>query len=370
MPAYKDEERGTWYAKFYYTDYYGNKQQKKKRGFKTKREAKAYEDNFLANEAKAPSTLFSDLLDKYYIYIQTRIEPTTLETKQGIMNNHIIPVFKDIPINKITPEMVLVWQDELRLKPGTNNRPLKASTVNIITGQFSAVMNYAVKYYHLPSNPFLHVEKDKVEKEEMNFWEINQFNNALRFCKSQDIEMILLLKMLFFGGFRIGELQAITPADLLDNEMSVNINKTYKTVKRKWVKGPPKSENSYRRVPLPEFLWKELKTFVGHCYGMGMNDDIFNLKRSTIQYRLDIISEKSGQVRLRIHDLRHSHVAYLISLGFTFYEIADRIGDTVAVVEQTYAHLYPNKRIDVAKRIHEKASFSQNSTKIVPQPDS
>ena len=358
MPAYKDEERGTWYIKCYYEDYLGRRQQKKKRGFKTKREAKAYEDNFLATEAKAPSTLFSDLLDQYYIYIKPRVAPTTLQHKHGVMENHVIPVFKDVPINKITSEMVLAWQEDLRTKPGTNNLPLKSSTVNIITGQFSAVMNYAVKNYHLSSNPFSSLSKDKRVRYEMSFWEIDQFNDALSYCKSQEIEMILILKMLFFGGFRIGELLALTPGDLRECDMSVYISKTYKYIDKEWVKGPPKSENSYRRVPLPEFLWNELQSFINRCYGIGMDDDIFHITRNQIQYKINKIAEKSKLVRLRIHDLRHSHVAYLISLGFTFYQIADRIGDTVAVVEQTYAHLYPDQRVDVAKKIHEKASFS------------
>ena len=360
MPVYKDDERGTWYVKCYYEDYLGRRQQKKKRGFKTKREAKAYEDNFLATESKAPSTLFSDLLAQYYIYIKPRVAPTTLEHKQGVMDNHVMPVFRDVPINKITTERVLAWQEELRTKPGTNNQPLKPSTVNIITGQFSAVMNYAVRNYNLPSNPFSALSKEKRIRYEMSYWNIDQFNYALSYCAKQEIEMILILKMLFFGGFRIGELQAITPADLLDNEMSVNVTKTYKRVENEWVKGPPKSENSYRRVPLPEFLWNELQSFISRCYGIGANDDIFHITRNQIQYRIDKLAEKSSLCRLRIHDLRHSHVAYLISLGFTFYEIADRIGDTAAVVEQTYAHLYPDQRINVARKIHEKvASFSE-----------
>lgn len=39
MAAYKDTERNTWYVAFYYRDWQGNNKKKKKRGFKTKREA-------------------------------------------------------------------------------------------------------------------------------------------------------------------------------------------------------------------------------------------------------------------------------------------------------------------------------------------
>ena len=33
MPAYKDKEKGTWYASFYYEDWTGKKVKKMKRGF-------------------------------------------------------------------------------------------------------------------------------------------------------------------------------------------------------------------------------------------------------------------------------------------------------------------------------------------------
>ena len=43
MPAYKDKEKGTWYASFYYEDWTGKKVKKMKRGFPTKREALEWE---------------------------------------------------------------------------------------------------------------------------------------------------------------------------------------------------------------------------------------------------------------------------------------------------------------------------------------
>ena len=48
MAAYKDTERNTWYVAFYYRDWQGNNKKKKKRGFKTKREALDWEKNIPA----------------------------------------------------------------------------------------------------------------------------------------------------------------------------------------------------------------------------------------------------------------------------------------------------------------------------------
>ena len=39
MPTYYDEKTKTWFCQFRYTDSNGNKKQKRKRGFKTKKEA-------------------------------------------------------------------------------------------------------------------------------------------------------------------------------------------------------------------------------------------------------------------------------------------------------------------------------------------
>ncbi|MDK6355794.1 Arm DNA-binding domain-containing protein [Escherichia coli] len=42
MPAYKDKETGKWMSRFYYETYQGERKQKKKRGFNTKKEALAF----------------------------------------------------------------------------------------------------------------------------------------------------------------------------------------------------------------------------------------------------------------------------------------------------------------------------------------
>ena len=46
---------------------------------------------------------------------------------------------------------------------------------------------------------------------------------------------------------------------------------------------------------------------------------------------------------IRIHDLRHSHASYLINnmaAGFTDFDIAKRLGDTVSTLHSTYAHWF------------------------------
>ena len=67
-------------------------------------------------------------------------------------------------------------------------------------------------------------------------------------------------------------------------------------------------------------------------------------------------SVAAGINRIRVHDLRHSHVSLLINMGFPPLLIAERIGDTVEMVNKIYGHLYPSKHREVADQL-EKLNF-------------
>ena len=55
---YIDKERGTWFCRFYYTEYIGEGKQKKKRGFATRKEASEWKRNFLIKEKQCSTMLF------------------------------------------------------------------------------------------------------------------------------------------------------------------------------------------------------------------------------------------------------------------------------------------------------------------------
>ena len=115
MPAYKYKNtagKTLWYANFYYTDWLGNRVRKCKRGFATQREAKEYEKNFLASSATDPTITFGSLIENYMKDCETRLKPTTLDTKKWIIDKKLLPFFKDVPINEIDQLMIRRWQNQ------------------------------------------------------------------------------------------------------------------------------------------------------------------------------------------------------------------------------------------------------------------
>lgn len=62
----------------------------------------------------------------------------------------------------------------------------------------------------------------------------------------------------------------------------------------------------------------------------------------------------SGAKRIRIHDLRHSHVSLLIDMDYSAVAIADRLGHESTDITFRYAHLFPDKQREIARALDEE----------------
>ena len=97
---------------------------------------------------------------------------------------------------------------------------------------------------------------------------------------------------------------------------------------------------------MPKFLCYEIIEYKKHIYGCDPEFPLFaKMCRGTLKYNLDKYSELAGIPRIRVHDLRHSHVALLIEQGVAPMIIQERLGhESINTTLGTYVHLYPNKQ--------------------------
>lgn len=351
LPAYKDKERGTWYAKFYYTDWKGEYKQKLKRGFRLEREAKEFERQFLLKASGSPNMTFQSLVELYYEDFEHRVRGSTQGTKKSMIETHVLPVFKSMIISEITNADIRRWQNlMLKKKNPKTGKSYKPTYLRSINSQLSAIMNFAVEFYNLPKNPCTRVKAiGKKRADEMKFWTLDQFNEVIA-CEDSPAYHAAFMT-LFWTGIRSGEALALSPKKVLNEIQSLNITETFKREDGEDVFDDTKTANSVRVVSIPDFLYRELKQYMDALYGLTPDDRIFYFTKTALNKELDRISEKAGVERIRVHDLRHSHVALLIELGYRTHAIAKRIGDTPEEVNRTYAHLYPNKGQDIAREL-------------------
>ena len=345
MPIYHDEKANTWYVKTYYTDYTGAKKQKMKRGFKLQREAKEWERAFLEKMQGTPDMTFQSLYDLYIDDMKNRLRESTLDGKKMVFSNRILPYFKDKPINQITPKDIRDWQKVQISKKYSD------AYLDRIQNMMTTIFNYAVTYYNLPSNPCDKAGHMGKRTRSMKFWTLDQYNSFIPLV--EDPTAHIAIQVLFYSGMRFGELLALTPSDIDFDSCTIDINKSYQHKSGGGIVTPPKTSNGIRIITMPDAIMSELREYIDRQYHIEPYDRIFLFTKSLIRGNMRRCSEKAGIPLIRIHDLRHSHVSLLIDMGFSPHLVAERIGDTVQMVNNTYGHLYPTKHKEVADKLNQ-----------------
>lgn len=346
MPVYQDTERKTWYVKLYYTDYTGARKQKMKRGFKLQREAKEWERHFLETLQGTPDMTFGALYELYAADLAANVKRCTFRTKNAAIQKHILPYWKNRRVNEIGAADIRSWQAEMK------NKGLAESTLYITGGYLSSIFHFACTYYGLPSNPCNKVKTMGKIRKSLTFWTLDEFKRFIPTVKEPVLKAAFLT--LFYAGIRRGELQALRVKDFDAAAGTITINGTYHRFDREDLITAPKTENSVRTVYLPPFLVDEIRGVIDRIYCPDPDERIFQtVTVARLQYAMKTGSAAAGVKRIRIHDLRHSHVSLLINMGFQPVLIAERVGDTVEMVNKVYGHLYPNQHPDLAKKLQE-----------------
>lgn len=351
MPAYKDEERGTWYCKFAYTDWTGQRRQKLKRGFSKKSDAKNWERDFLERQQGTPEMTFQSLYDLYLEDITKRLRTTTVATKTILFQHYILPAFRSKQINEIKPADIRKWQNEV-IQSGA-----KATYQRTIYNQLNCILNFAVKYYGLPHNPCsITGPIGKTTTDKMDFWTLDEFNQFIK--EVTNPESRLAYQILFFSGIRLGEMLALNPNTDIDLQNNLlRITKTYTRLHKQDIVTAPKTEHSIRTVTIPAFLVEHIREYMTRIYHIEQAERLFvNLSKWKLAYAMKRGCALSGVKRIRLHDLRHSHVSLLINMGSPPLLIAERIGDSVEMINKIYGHLYPNRHTEVADQLQKLVS--------------
>lgn len=86
-------------------------------------------------------------------------------------------------------------------------------------------------------------------------------------------------------------------------------------------------------------------------YDVGETDRMFIITKSYLHNEMNRGAKEVGVKRIRIHDIRHSHVSHLIDLGFSATAIADRVGHESIDITYNYAHLFPSKQMEMADKL-------------------
>lgn len=380
MPVYKEKnskctkDGRMWQFRCYYLDVYGNKKQKESKLYKTKKEAKDAEIEFLANVDSSTKEIDSSVKFErvFFEWLEFKKHVIKSSTFYGIKHRtekHILEYFGVYKLHSIKINVINNWLNYMKEKK------LSLQYTNTIISYLKEIMIYAKDNYDFDNKVVCKIHKYKIEVTEKksdsswNYWTNNEFNTFIE--KVDNKFYYTVFYFMYYTGLRPGEFIALKwhNIDLKEKKLSINRTFTNKIENQIYSLTDPKTKNSIRTIDLDDGLVELMKKhyeYEKQLYNFSEDMFIFGnisyLPPTTLARNLDKYIKKAQVKRITPHGFRHSHVSLLIDLGADSRDVAERLGDTVRVIEETYCHMFPNKKSHTVNILN---NFNkQNSSKI------
>lgn len=348
------KEKGSWYIRGKIKDFEGKYcNYHRKTQAKTKAEALECERKFrltfqLKEDTKEQPT-FEQLSKNYLEHKKNQVKESTILTDMNVLNK-LYPKIGTYKIGMLTKKLLQDMINEF-------DKQYSKEYVQKIYYTMRKILQYAVVQDLLEDNPmnkvYYDLRKNEVKKE-MQFYEPHEFDIFIKYCEGT---YKAFFTFLYFMGTRKAEAQALRWSDIDFNANVVRISKTMseKTTKGAWTITAPKTTNSIRNITMPKIIsdmLKDIKKQQMNTYGYSDDCFVFGmikpLSSETLRRKKNEAIEKANAdgnelKTIRIHDFRHSHVSYLINNKanlYSDYDIANRLGDTIATIQETYAHMF------------------------------
>jgi integrase len=341
----------------------GKRKQKKKRGFKTKKEAEIALNQFINEFVKGnyiePTTLtLETFATEWFIERKLQVASNTLKNNWILYKYHIKPFLGHLKLQDINLIIIQRYINNL-----AENSTLTSSSIKKVITLLKVMLQKAVQLKILKENPVIGVTLPKEQKKEMNVWNLEQVNYFLNHSKRNRYYTAYLLAIL--TGMRKGEILGLRWKDV-DLENGIIYVRQILDTSGKQFKAGAKTSAGVRTIHIPKILIEQLKKEQKKIlkykqkYSSEFNDnDLVICTRygnpidpPTLSKRFKEHTKKLGLPIIRFHDLRHTHATMLIQQNVNAKVISERLGhSSIHITLNQYSHVLPSMQKDVADRL-------------------
>ncbi len=286
----------------------------------------------IKQSSNASNQLLWEFTNRWLCYVKNRVKPSTYYKYEGLSRNHIYSEIGNMPLKFISRTAVEDFTEKLKTKE------LSAKTVNDILTVLNLVFDYAEKQYDINMPKITYIREERKEARVLTLKEQEKLSEYLQ-SGMDEFKMAVLLAL--HTGLRIGELCALRWEDIYDG--CITVNKTMQRLKNQEggtvvVIGSPKSDSSFRVVPLPKALREVVEQYRREGYVIRTARSPYCEPR-TVQQRFKVIADKVGLENITFHTLRHTFATRCIEAGFDSKTLSEILGHSdVKLTLNRYVH--------------------------------
>ena len=294
------------------------------------------------------SILFNDFLQKWLGDIKLMHAPSTYVKYQQLAAKHIIPYFKDVPLQEITKEVLEKFRDILQEEqPETPGEKRSKGTVHSVLMLINQIMKMAYQQ-KLVTEPAAVSFGRRKRKTIVRVFSSTDLPKLEHFIKANPSNANRGIYLCLYTGLRLGELCALKWEDVNLHEGYLHIKSTVQRLpidkddsggKTALALSPPKSSSSQRLVPIPSSIIPDLKKWAQNASpGNFILTDHPNhpMEPRTMQYQYKRCLAYAGVPYLNFHTLRHTYATRCINLGIDPKTLSEILGHSDIKITMDY----------------------------------
>ncbi len=244
--------------------------------------------------------------------------------------------------------------DKSLFMPVETDKTLSPKTIQHHHRLLSCMLNTAVEWQLIPSNPCSRVKPPKVVREEAQYLDEKQAAELIDCLDAEPHQFKTIVMLLLYSGMRRGELCGLNWSDIDFKHNLINISKSILYLPDKGIyEDTTKNKSSERVIQMPAEVmqllkehqteqrkkrllmgdqWQETGKVFTSQNGKPIHPD-------TVTGQFHDFIKKNNLPDIHIHSLRHTNATLLIAAGTDIRTIAKRLGHTTPTTTgNIYAH--------------------------------
>lgn len=309
-----------------------------------------------------PSKLtFKDFIEKWLDeYAEKNLAPKTVFRYNQMLTSRIIPALGHIKLDKLKPIHFVEFYNNLQEdgirsdgKPGG----LSARTIKHHHRLIHDILEFAVKWQLVSSNPADNVDAPKVKKVEASYYdedEVKQLMIRLAEVPEEELKYKAAVILALTGGFRLGELTGLMWNHINFDADTIDIVQSNQYIPGKGTfTKDTKNETSIRTITIPHPVMDLLQKY--HTYQKEKR-----IKQGTLWHETGFVFtqwngkpmypstpsrwfskflKEHGLRSITFHQLRHTSATLLIKENINIREISKRLGHSnTSTTLNIYSH--------------------------------
>ena len=282
--------------------------------------------------------------------------PASRTSVSSMFGNHVLPALGDRRLSGLRRGDIEAWAAKL---------PLAGQTARQLAGYLATMLEAAVVDGLIAVNPAARAKRPKAETHPVVPFTPGEIE-AMRAASPAWFSGALTLGL--GAGLRQAEATGLSVdrVDFLRRQLTVDRQLDDVDDGGDPVFAPPKTDRSYRTVPLADVTVEALARHIEQ-HGAGRGGLLLHtpsglpVTAGRFGDTWRALRKRAGLPAARYHDTRHTFASVLLSGGVSVPATADYMGHTPAVLLKTYAHLMPAEH-DRARSAVQKALCQERVT--------